>query len=62
MATRKRIYYVWLDDSETIRMTMTKPGKDCMFSYGTFDWDSALQMARILYEGREQQSSIKITL
>lgn len=58
---RKRMYYVWVDEDDAVRMTMKKPGKDCIFSYGTFDWNQALEIARVLYEGRPQPH-LKITL
>lgn len=53
-----KIYYVWVDRFDCVHMTSEKPKDNIIYSSGEFD--SAIKIARRIYEGKD--SALKITL
>lgn len=55
---RTKIYNVWVDKYDCVHITSEKPNGDVIYS--SDDFDSAMKIARRIYEGKD--SALKITL
>lgn len=53
-----KIYNVWVDKYDCVHITSEKPNGDVIYS--SDDFDSAMKIARRIYEGKD--SALKITL